>query len=162
MKINERIRRLCDSADQIIPNIKRGIEKESLRICPNGRLSYRPHPSKLGSTLTHPSITTDYSEALIELVTPTFRSCEEVLAHLEELHRIVYLHIDDELLWVNSLPCLLGDESSIPIAQFGTSNIGRMKNIYRRGLGFRYSRKMQVIAGIHYNLSVPKAFWSVV
>ena len=159
MTFDERLQRIGDSADQIIPKIRRGIEKESLRISSDGHLSQRPHPRALGSALTHPFITTDYSEALIELVTPTFYSSNEVLHHLEQLHQVVFQHIDDELLWVNSLPCLLGDENSIPIAEFGTSNIGRMKHVYRRGLGFRYGRKMQIIAGLHYNFSVPDSFW---
>ena len=161
MKYHKRMDRLSRTSGQIISKIKRGIEKESLRIDSTGHLSRRSHPSQLGSALTHPFITTDYSEALLELVTPTFHSCEEALGHLDELHRIVYYHIDDELLWVNSLPCLLGNESQIPIAEYGKSNIGRMKRIYRRGLALRYSRKMQIIAGIHYNFSVPNEFWKI-
>lgn len=161
MKYHQRIDRLNQASDQVIRKIKRGIEKESLRIDSTGHLSQCSHPSKLGSALTHPFITTDYSEALLELVTPTFHSCEEVLGHLEELHRIVYFNIDDELLWVNSLPCLLGEESQIPIAEFGRSNIGQMKRIYRKGLALRYTRKMQIIAGIHYNFSVPSSFWEI-
>jgi glutamate--cysteine ligase len=35
-----------------------------------------------------------------------------------------------------------------------------MKTIYRSGLGHRYGRYMQVIAGIHFNYSVPDAFWA--
>ena len=161
MSFENRLIRLSEGAASIIPEIKRGIEKESLRINPDGRLSEIPHPKELGSTLTHPYITTDYSEALLELVTPVFTSTSDMLQHLTELHKIVYHHIGNEMLWVNSLPCLLSDESSIPIAQFGTSNIGQMKHVYRRGLGVRYGRKMQVIAGLHYNFSVPDTFWEV-
>ena len=161
MSFDIRLKRLSDSADSIIPKIKRGIEKESLRITADGHLSQSAHPQALGATLTHPYITTDYSEALLELVTPTYFSVTEMLRHLEQLHQIIYHHIADEMLWVNSLPCLLSSEDSIPIAQFGTSNIGKMKHVYRRGLGLRYGRKMQVIAGIHYNFSVPDDFWQV-
>lgn len=161
MSFDHRLKRLSDSADSIIPKIKRGIEKESLRITPDGHLSQNVHPKALGATLTHPYITTDYSEALLELVTPTYFSIAEMLAHLEQLHKVIYHHIGDEILWVNSLPCLLSSEDSIPIAQFGTSNVGKMKHVYRRGLGLRYGRKMQVIAGIHYNFSVPDEFWQV-
>ncbi len=160
MSFEDRLKQLSDAADNIIPRIKRGIEKESLRITPDGHLSPLTHPNKLGSALTHPYITTDYSEALLELVTPTYYSIDEMLQHLEELHKIVYFHIGEEMLWVNSLPCLLSDEDSIPIAQYGTSNIGHLKHVYRRGLGLRYGRKMQVIAGLHYNFSVPDSFWS--
>jgi glutamate--cysteine ligase len=34
-----------------------------------------------------------------------------------------------------------------------------MKNIYRQGLGYRYGRQMQIIAGVHFNYSLPAAFW---
>ena len=159
---DDRLKSLSDAAHRIVPRIKRGIEKESLRITSEGHLSQKPHPNELGSALTHPYITTDYSEALLELVTPTYYSISEMLTHLEMLHKVVYHHIDDELLWVNSLPCLLSNEDTIPIARFGTSNVGRMKHVYRRGLGLRYGRKMQVIAGLHYNFSVPEDFWGVI
>lgn len=159
MTFEQQLDRVRSDAGEIFPNFRRGIEKESLRITPDGHLSQEPHPSALGSALTHPYITTDYSEALMELVTPTFDTLNQVLDHLELLHGVVYHHIDEGLLWVNSLPCLLGDESSIPIAEFGTSNIGRMKHVYRRGLDLRYGRRMQIIAGIHYNISVPDSFW---
>ena len=49
----------------------KGIEREALRVTPEGRISQAPHPRALGSTLTHPHITTDYSEALIELLEMT-------------------------------------------------------------------------------------------
>ena len=102
MSFENRLVRLSDGAASIIPEIKRGIEKESLRIDPDGRLAQTPHPRALGSTLTHPYITTDYSEVLLELVTPVFTSIPEMLQHLTELHKIVYHHIDNEMLWVNS------------------------------------------------------------
>ena len=158
---SERLGRFRDCAGDIIPGILRGIEKESLRITPDGHLSQMDHPASLGSALTHPSITTDYSEALIELVTPTFTTLNGTLDHLNELHRIVYYNCPDELLWVNSLPCLLADESTIRIAHFGSSNIGKMKHVYRRGLELRYGKKMQTIAGIHYNISMPGSFWTI-
>ncbi len=161
MTFEQQLDRVRSNAGEIFPYFRRGIEKESLRITPDGHLSQEPHPSALGSALTHPYITTDYSEALMELVTPTFDTLNQVLEHLELLHGVVYHHIDEGLLWVNSLPCLLGDESSIPIAEFGTSNIGTMKHVYRRGLDLRYGRRMQIIAGIHYNISVPDSFWKV-
>ncbi len=139
--------------------MRRGLEKESLRVTPDGRLAQTPHPVAIGSALTHPWITTDYSEALIELITPATESIAETLGFLDDIHRHVYAHLGDEALWVNSMPCLLGDDSDIPLAQYGRSNSGRLKTLYRRGLGVRYGRKMQTIAGIHYNLSFPDAFF---
>lgn len=143
----------------VLAGMRRGLEKESLRVQVDGRLAQTPHAQAFGSALTHPYITTDYSEALLELITPATGSIAETLGFLDDLHRFIYAHLGDEELWVNSMPCILGDDDSIPLAQYGTSNIGRMKTLYRRGLGVRYGRRMQTIAGIHYNLSFPDAFW---
>lgn len=143
----------------LLAGMRRGLEKESLRVSPDGRLAATPHHAGFGAALTHPWITTDYSEALIELITPATLSIAETLAFLDDIHRHVYATMGDELLWVNSMPCLLGEDGDIPLAQYGHSNIGRMKTLYRQGLGVRYGRRMQTIAGIHYNLSFPDAFW---
>ncbi len=139
----------------------RGIEKESLRVTPNGRLAQTDHPAALGSTLTHPYITTDYSEALIELITPTFTNIEECLQFLADLHTFSYNNLPaGEMLWGSSMPCLLESDAQIPLARYGSSNIGKLKTLYREGLGHRYGRLMQTIAGIHYNFSMPESFWA--
>ena len=62
--------------------IRRGIEKESLRAQPDGELALTPHPAALGSPLTHPHITTDFSESQLELVTGAHPSVEATLAEL--------------------------------------------------------------------------------
>ena len=137
----------------------KGIEKESLRINREGSISLSPHPVQLGAALTHPNITTDYSEALLELITPALSDGTEVLDSLTNLHKYVCANINDELLLAASMP--VGDlrDPSIPIAEYGLSNLGRMKHIYRQGLSYRYGRCMQVIAGIHFNYSLPEQFW---
>ena len=137
----------------------KGIEKEGLRMTREGAISLSPHPVTLGSALTHPNITTDYSEALLELITPALSDVSEMLGFLTDLHRYVCANIPDELLLAASMP--VGDlrDSAIPIARYGSSNVGRMKHIYRRGLSYRYGRCMQVIAGIHFNYSLPESFW---
>ncbi len=141
--------------------INRGIEKESLRVGRNGHLALTPHPEALGSALTHPYITTDYSEALIELITPVSDSIDDTLGFLTDLHKYVYYHLPEgELLWTSSMPCLVENDQQIPLAQYGSSNIGRLKTLYREGLGHRYGRLMQTIAGIHYNFSMPDTFWT--
>jgi glutamate--cysteine ligase len=140
-------------------NIVRGIEKESLRVTSSGHIANTAHPKALGSALKHPSITTDYSEALLEFITAPSCSIDEVLKELDQIHRYSYRQIGDELLWVSSMPCQLGADSEIPVAQYGTSNIGTMKQVYRIGLGHRYGRAMQTISGIHYNFSVPDTLW---
>ncbi|MCF7985340.1 MAG: glutamate--cysteine ligase [Thiohalocapsa sp.] len=136
-----------------------GLEKEALRVGPDGHVSATPHPSALGSALTHPLITTDFSEALLELVTPPQFSAETVLDLLRDLHLFVYRHIDDERLWATSMPCVLGGGASIPLARYGSSNAAQMKTVYRRGLGNRYGRVMQIIAGVHFNFSFSEALW---
>ncbi len=139
--------------------IHRGIEKESLRVTGTGKISQASHPQALGSALTNPYITTDFSEALLEFITPVHEDIDSCLTELEEIHRFTLQHLeDDELLWMASMPCPL-EEESIPIARYGSSNIGRMKTLYRRGLTLRYGSLMQVISGIHYNFSMPEAFW---
>ncbi len=140
--------------------IRRGIEKESLRVSPNGRISQTEHPYGLGSALSNSYITTDYSEALLEFITPAYADPKKPLKVLENIHKFTYQHLEhDELLWVASMPCAMNDESSIPIAKYGSSNSGQMKEIYRLGLGHRYGRFMQTIAGVHYNFSFPAEFW---
>jgi glutamate--cysteine ligase len=144
---------------QILQGGRKGVEKESLRVLPSGKLAYTPHPLALGSALTNEHITTDYSEALIELVTPAFTQSWELLQYLLDLHQFVYRHLDDELLWATSMPCAIERDADIPLAQYGSSHVGRMKTIYRNGLGLRYGRMMQAISGVHFNYSFPLPFW---
>ncbi len=140
---------------------RKGVERESLRVTPEGRISERSHPRALGSPLTNEHITTDYSEALIELVTPPFTQTWELLQYLCDIHQFVYRQLDEELLWATSMPCAIEGDAGIPIAQYGRSNVGRMKTVYREGLGWRYGRMMQAIAGVHFNYSFPEQFWPV-
>jgi glutamate--cysteine ligase len=138
---------------------RKGIEKESLRLAVDGYLSRRPHPDGLGSALANQFITTDFSEALLEFVTPAYTSTWEVLHFLCDVHQFTYEQLEDELLWAASMPCRIPPDAEIPLARYGSSNIGQMKTVYRRGLGFRYGRYMQTIAGVHFNYSLPESFW---
>src|SRR5882757_8627349 len=146
---------------QILQGGRKGVEKESLRVRPDGKLATTPHPRSLGSALTNVHITTDYSESLIELVTPAFTTSWELLQYLLDLHQFVYRHLGDELLWATSMPGAIERDEDIPIAQFGSSHVGQMKTIYRRGLGLRYGRMMQAISGVHFNYSFPLPFWEM-
>ncbi len=142
-------------------HIRRGIEKECLRVTPDGGISRNPHPVALGSALTNPYITTDFAEALLEFITPAYADIDECLGMLENIHRFSLQNLEnDEMLWVSSMPCPLSSEAVIRIAEYGDSNIGRMKNLYRRGLHNRYGSLMQTISGIHFNFSMPDAFWA--
>lgn len=136
-----------------------GLEKESLRVAENGYISHAMHPASLGAALTHPWITTDYSEALLEFITPPLPRAKKALDFLLDIETFVYQRLDNELLWTTSMPCIIQGEDDIVIAEYGYSNQGRMKNIYRRGLAWRYGKMMQVIAGIHFNHSFTDDFW---
>jgi len=140
---------------------QRGIEKESLRVSPAGTIAQTPHPLALGATLTNPHITTDYSEALLELITPPCADNAATLLFLRDTHQFVYSKLAaSEYVWAASMPCTLEGEDSIPIGYYGSSNAGRMKTIYRLGLGHRYGKIMQVIAGVHFNYSLEDRFWT--
>ena len=137
-----------------------GIEKESLRVDPKGHIAQTPHPAGLGSPLAHPSMTTDFSEALLEFITPVFQSPDQCLGFLTDLHTYLFTELGrEEIIWTSSMPCVLEDDNLIPLAQYGSSNVGKLKTLYRMGLSHRYGRAMQTIAGIHYNFSLPDSFW---
>jgi glutamate--cysteine ligase len=150
--LKDRLRALPTAA---LTGMRRGIEKESLRSRADGSLAATPHPAALGSALTHPHITTDYSESQLELITGAHADIDACLEQLTQIHQFVYRSIGDEMLWVGSMPCGLPADENIPIGVYGTSNVARAKSVYRMGLGHRYGRRMQTISGIHYNWSLP-------
>jgi glutamate--cysteine ligase len=161
-KFERRLAGLINSGERgVLRGGRKGVEKESLRVTPAGDIAQTRHPAALGAPLTNEHITTDFSESLIELVTPPFGETWELLQYLCDIHQFVYRHLDQELLWATSMPCALEGDASIPLAQFGTSNVGRMKTIYRHGLGMRYGRIMQAISGVHFNYSFSPRLWEV-
>lgn len=151
-----------DENFKTLADIGRGIEREALRVLPEGKLSSHAHYSKLGSALTHGEITTDYSETLLEFITPVSHSPEEAIAQLQDIQKYTFANIDGELLWPMSMPCFVDDAEKVPLAQYGDSNIGKMKTVYRQGLKNRYGSMMQVIAGIHFNFSFSQNFWKII
>ena len=155
-KLQERLDALSPARLQ---GMRRGIEKESLRAQADGRLALTPHPAALGSALTHPHITTDFSESQLELITGVHAGVESALDELTRVHQFTYRvlnELGDERMWVSSMPCGLPTDETIPIGRYGSSNVGRAKSVYRMGLGHRYGRRMQTISGIHYNWSLPE------
>jgi glutamate--cysteine ligase len=144
-----------------VAGIGRGIEREALRILPEGKLSEQGHYQQLGSALTHGQITTDYSETLLEFITPVSHSPEQAIAQLQDIQKYTFANIEGELLWPMSMPCFINDAQKIPLAQYGSSNIAKMKTVYRQGLKNRYGSMMQVISGIHFNFSFSQDFWQV-
>lgn len=144
-----------------LANIGRGIERETLRVLAEGKLSDHGHYQQLGSALTNGYITTDYSETLLEFITPVSHSPEQAIAQLQDIQKYTFENIEGELLWPMSMPCFVDDDNKIPLAYYGESNIGKMKTVYRQGLKNRYGSMMQVIAGIHFNFSFSDEFWQV-
>ncbi len=142
-----------------LQGIGRGIERETLRVQANGHLATTGHPGSMGSALTHQWITTDFAEALLEFITPVNKDVDTLLAFMRDIHRYIARRIGDERMWPLSMPCIVGAEQEIELAQYGLSNIGRMKTLYRKGLKNRYGALMQLIAGVHYNFSLPESFW---
>jgi hypothetical protein len=120
-------------APEILKGIRRGIEKESLRVRPDGTLAATPHRAALGAALTHPHITTDFSESQLELITGPHERVDACLEELTEIHKVVYRAIEDELMWAGSMPCNLPADDAIPIGRYGESNVGRAKSVYRMG-----------------------------
>ena len=160
LPLNAKYNLISGAGKHLLAGICRGIEKEGLRVdASTGMLAQSPHPQALGSALTHPSITTDYSESLLEFITPVAQDVELTLAQLDAIHRFTASQLEGELIWGASMPCIVSGDRSIPIANYGSSNVGQMKRVYRNGLGVRYGRMMQAIAGIHYNFSMPETFW---
>lgn len=153
---------MSDSDSVLVNGRLAGLEKEGLRVTADGQIAQSDHPAVLGAALTHPYITTDFSEALLEVVTPPMNSTGDALQCLENIHRFIHQNLQNgEIVWGSSMPCILDGEDSIRIGHYGHSNAARMKSIYRKGLGLRYGKSMQAIAGIHFNYSLPKAFWPV-
>ncbi|AYV21757.1 MULTISPECIES: glutamate--cysteine ligase [Vibrio] len=143
----------------IFKQFGRGVERESLRYTDDGHLATTPHPEALGSALTNEYITTDFSESLLEFITPVSRDVDTLINQLSDIHHFTQTKLGNEKLWPLSMPCYVGSEDDIALAQYGSSNSGRMKTLYRQGLKHRYGSLMQIISGVHFNFSFPESFW---
>ncbi|EJO70366.1 glutamate--cysteine ligase [Leptospira kirschneri str. 2008720114] len=138
---------------------KHGLEKESMRVNPDGTLAGTIHPTHLGSSLTNHYIKTDFAEPQLEYATHPRPKIEANIRELQDLHIFTIRKLQNELIWPFSMPPVLPEEENkIPLGQYGTSHSGRWKTIYRHGLGLRYGRRMQTISGVHYNFSFSKIF----
>ena len=145
-------------AKDILAFGKFGIEKESLRVS-QSTISRKQHQESMGSPLCHRYITTDFSEAQLELITPPLIDKKKGLNFLENIHHFVSHKIEDEIIWPFSMPPFIKSDADIPIASYGSSNLALFKMAYRNGLSHRYGRTMQAISGIHFNYSLPEQIW---
>lgn len=160
-EVSQRAKALFSDADSDLFSGRRvGLEKETLRIDVNGKIAQTDHPVALGSALCNAQITTDFSEALLEMVTPPCASVSQALDNMVGIHQFILPRLEDSQgLWNTSMPCVLDGDDSIRVGRYGSSHNGIMKHVYRRGLGLRYGRRMQAIAGIHFNYSMPEKSW---
>jgi len=160
-EVSQRTQALIAQTDtEFFASRKIGLEKETLRIDTNGNIAQTDHPASLGSALCNAQITTDFSEALLEMVTPPCASVTHAFDHIIGIHQFILPRLNKgELLWNTSMPCIIDGDDSIRIGQYGHSHTGIMKQVYRRGLGLRYGRRMQAIAGIHFNYSMSDKAW---
>lgn len=134
---------------------KFGIERENLRVTPNGALALTPHPIALGDKRTNPEVTTDFSESQIEIISPVVDSIEQLVPELERIGTNVKHALADEFLWMQSVPpTSLPAETAIPLAQFGSrADEAYEKTRYREYLSTKYGRYKQLYSGIHFNFS---------
>lgn len=156
-----RLSNLSTETVKSLAGIRHGVERETLRVTDSGNLAQTSHPAALGSALKHQWITTDFSESLMEFITPPEADVSKTINQLVDIHKFVVENIGDELLWPLSMPCFIDESTDIPIANYGTSNIAQLKQVYRKGLHNRYGSMMQVIAGVHLNFSLPDEFWQL-
>ena len=78
--LNRRLALLSERTNlSLLEQCLHGIERECLRVTGDARLAQTPHPEELGAALTHGQITTDYSESLLEFITPALADPVETL-----------------------------------------------------------------------------------
>ncbi len=127
-----------------------GLEKESLRITPDGRMAHTPNPFP-GSE----HIVRDFCENQTEINTPVHTSAEaaveSLLEYTRRIHRVLAVQEPRELLWPFSNPPYIHSEADIPVAQFSGGRAG--KTTYRDYLSDRYGRYKMTLCGIHVNYS---------
>ncbi|KLV34730.1 glutamate--cysteine ligase [Piscirickettsia salmonis] len=160
MSVYKKIQQMIDEADlKSLGLIYRGLEKENMRIDSDGYIALTDHPRALGSALTNLWVTTDFSESLVEVVTPAVASLSQLKQDISAISQFCWVRLNkDELFWPASMPSCL-NENDIRLAYYGKNNSGKMKQVYRHGLAERYGKTMQMIAGIHYNISFSQALF---
>lgn len=127
-----------------------GLEKESLRITPEGYMAHTPHPFP-----DHEHIVRDFCENQTEINTPVLHKAEEAVENLYSYTCTIQRKLaelkEPELLWPFSSPPFIINEADIPVARFegGKSS----KTSYREYLSDRYGRYKMTFSGIHVNFS---------
>lgn len=132
---------------------KFGIERETLRVDNQNKLSQTPHP--FGND---EHITRDFCENQIELVTPVCNSIDEAVDALAELDKKAREELakNGESIWLYSNPPHFDNENEIPIADFTGDHSS--KRAYREVLEQKYGKKLMLFSGIHFNFSFAEEF----
>ncbi len=131
-----------------------GVEREGLRVTPEGKLATTLHPEPFGNKLINPFITTDFSESQIEVVTPTVDTIDKAYTALTWLCDAVQDVLpENEFFWPQSMPCDIPEDDEIPIAIYEGRPDAGSAMAYRQGLIEKYGGKKQLISGIHLNFS---------
>ena len=127
-----------------------GLEKEGLRITPDGHMAHTPHPFP-----EHKHIVRDFCENQTEINTSVLHTPEEAVenlyAYTREIRRGLAQLEHPELLWPFSNPPYIINEADVPVAQFSGGRAS--KTNYREYLSDRYGRYKMTFCGIHVNFS---------
>jgi glutamate--cysteine ligase len=127
-----------------------GLEKESLRVTPEGYFAHTPHPFP-----NNDHIVRDFCENQTEINTPVFPSAQAAVNALAEYNQEIQEQLSvqpqRELLWPFSNPPLIQNEADVPVAQFAGGRAS--KTSYREYLSDRYGRYKMALCGIHVNFS---------
>lgn len=133
-----------------------GLEKENLRVTPDGFLSHTKHPFP-GNL----QVEKDFCESQTEMITGVWNSVEEVCREMEHIHmeaakRLLTLKSGKEFFWPFSNPPYIKGERDITIAVFKGEQ--KKKEEYRKYLARKYGRRKMLYCGIHVNVSFPDEF----
>lgn len=128
-----------------------GLEKESLRVTPEGFLAQTEHPF-----IGNPNIERDFCENQTELITDVSDSVEKAWEQLAALQKkaaetLLHLSTGKEFLWPFSNPPYVSGENDIPIASYQGELQG--KTLYREYLAKKYGKRKMLFSGIHFNFS---------
>lgn len=136
-----------NAIQQNITSAEFGLEKESLRVTPDGSLAKTPHP------FTQSNIDRDFCENQTEMITSVHTDVGALFEELREIHSAVNdaLKKNGELLWPFSNPPIVRSNDDITIARFEGELKEREK--YRRYLARKYGKAKMLYSGIHFNFS---------
>ncbi len=127
-----------------------GLERESLRVLPDGTFSKTPHPFPAEGAIVR-----DYCENQTEINTAPHNRVAETVEELRALDRQLKDTLnalpEPELLWPFSNPPYIRSAADIPVAQFDGAL--RAKTLYRDYLNGKYGSYKMTFSGIHFNFS---------